>query len=168
MKKILIILLPLVISCGENSSEPHNNIPKEVLDIEGEWQFEAYSSFMENRLDISDGLLTIDKTMSEGWPYILNGTLSNTSLKCIKDINVVLWEEPLEGVSVQLGRGILAMGIEFDIPSSIGVISFDCSAGLFPEDIIKFDYISGEVRIDVSSTNVAIDGYGRFTATKIQ
>lgn len=159
-------LLPAV-ACDSHvgSSYP---APESVTAMQGIWKWDATASFKADSvtymLDITDGTMVVGETTSKEWPYNFSATLNGTMLRCKKE-NSVVWEVPVEGVSVRAGRAMLAVTLSFRISTPLGTLPFDCRTWR-PEDKTGPDEWSGTLNVDERFTVLANGGKGSFTGTK--
>jgi hypothetical protein len=149
--------------------DPTYATPDSVTAMEGNWRLDANITFKVDTvaymLDISDGAMVVGETTSRKWPYDLPATLNGTKLRC-KRGNAVVWEVPVEGLPVHAGRAIAVLTLTFQTATPFDTLTFECSAGRFPEDKAGPDEWSGTVFLDDPSTAIAVDGVGSFTATR--
>ena len=148
--------------------EPSYHTPETVIAMQGIWKWDANASFQTDSatymLDITGGTMVVGETTSKEWPYYLPATLNGTRLRC-KRGNTIVWEVPVEGISVRAGRAMLAVTLSFQISTPFGTLPFDCRAW-GPEDTTGPDEWSGTLVVDERQTVLANGGFGSFTGTK--
>jgi hypothetical protein len=166
MWMLAVSLLPAV-ACVSNV-EPSYPTPESVTAMQGVWKFDANASCKADSttytLDITDGTMVVGETTSEEWPYYCAATLNGTSLRCRKG-NSVVWEVPVEGLSVSAGRAILAVTLSFRISTPLGTLTFDCRTWR-QEDKTGPDEWSGTLIVDERQTVLTMSGVGSFTGMK--